>query len=74
VLDSFDINWRKTSTILLDNASIHRAKETLQTYNDLGLPIMFLAPYSFKMAPVEKLFAYVKNRDLNPLVARAYSR
>jgi transposase len=35
---------------------------------------MFLAPYSFKMAPVEKLFAYVKNKDLNPLVARAYSR
>jgi transposase len=35
---------------------------------------MFLAPYSFKMAPVEKLFSYVKNRDLNPLVAKAYSR
>jgi hypothetical protein len=35
---------------------------------------MYLAPYSFKMAAVEKLFSFVKNRDLNPLVARAYSR
>jgi transposase len=43
-------------------------------FETLRLPIMFLAPYSFRMATVEKLFAYVKNRDLNPLVARAYSR
>jgi transposase len=35
---------------------------------------MFLAPYSFKMAAVERLFAFIKNRDLNPLVAKAYSR
>jgi transposase len=36
--------------------------------------MMFLAPYSFKMAAVERLFAFLKNRDLNPLVAKAYSR
>jgi transposase len=36
--------------------------------------MMFLAPYSFKMAAVERLFAFIKNRDLNPLVAKAYSR
>jgi transposase len=40
----------------------------------MGLPIMFLAPYSFKMAAVEKLFAVVKNRDLNPLVVKSYSK
>jgi hypothetical protein len=73
-LDSRVINWRSTSTLLLDNASIHRARDTLQTYDELGLPVMFLAPYSFKMAPVEKLFSFVKNRDLNPLVMKAYSR
>jgi transposase len=39
-----------------------------------GLPVMFLAPYSFKMDAVEKLLSFIKNRDLNPLVARAYSR
>ena len=35
---------------------------------------MFLAPYSFNMAAVEKLFSFIKNRDLNPLATRAYSR
>ena len=74
LLDARDRNWRASSTILLDNASIHRSKEALAAYEALGLPIMFLAPYSFRLAPVEKLFAFVKNRDLNPLVARAYSR
>jgi hypothetical protein len=73
-LDARLINWRSTSTLLFDNASIHRAKDSLQTYEELGLPVMFLAPYSFKMAPVEKLFSYIKNRDLNPLVAKAYSK
>jgi transposase len=46
----------------------------MSNFKTLGLPIMFLAPYSFRMAAVEKLFAFVKNRDLNPLVARAYSK
>jgi DNA-binding Xre family transcriptional regulator len=73
-LDARIIDWRTNSTLLLDNASIHRAKDSLQVYNEMGLPVMFLAPYSFKMAAVEKLFSFVKNRDLNPLVVKAYSR
>ena len=35
---------------------------------------MYLGPYQFKMAPVEHFFAYLKNRDLNPLNTRAYSK
>jgi hypothetical protein len=73
-LDSRDRDWRARSTLLLDNASIHRSKETLASFESMGLPIMFLAPYSFKMAAVEKLFAVVKNRDLNPLVVKSYSK
>ncbi len=46
-LDARVINWRDTSTLLIDNASIHRAKDSLKTYDELGLPVMFLAPYSF---------------------------
>jgi len=59
---------------LLDNASIHRSRAAKAHLEAMGLPLMYLAPYSFKMAAVEKLFSFVKNRDLNPLVARAYSR
>ena len=59
---------------MLDNASIHRSRAAKAHFEAMGLPLMYLVPYSFKMAAVEKLFSFVKNRDLNPLVARAYSR
>ncbi len=35
---------------------------------------MYLGPYSFNMAAVEIFFSFIKNRDLNPLAIRAYSR
>jgi transposase len=73
-LDSLDSEWRGSTTLLLDNASIHRAKDSLSNFEEMRLPIMFLAPYSFDMAAVEKLFAFAKNRDLNPLVTQAFSR
>ena len=60
--------------LLMDNASIHRSREALHFYESIKMPVMFLAPYSFEMAAVEKLFSFVKNRDLNPLSARSYSR
>ena len=59
---------------MLDNASIHRSRAGKAHFEAIRLPLMYLAPYSFKMAAVEKLFSFVKNRDLNFLVARAYSR
>jgi transposase len=46
----------------------------MEGLKSMGVPIMFLAPYSFNMAAVEKLFSFVKNRDLNPLAIRAYSK
>ena len=72
-LDVEDPAWRKKLVFLLDNASIHRSRETLEYMKAFGIPVMFLAPYSFKMAAVEKLFAFVKYRDLNLLTVRAYS-
>ncbi len=74
ILDSRDPDWRKSCTLLLDNASMNRSEVTRTHFREFGLPIMYLAPYSFKMAAVEKLFAIVKNRDLNPLVSKTYSR
>ncbi len=73
-MDSEDLDWRKNSVILVDNASIHRSLEALTHQEEFGLNIMFLAPYSFQMAAVEKLFSVMKRRDLNPLVIRAYSK
>jgi hypothetical protein len=59
---------------LIDNASFHRSEKAFEGYQKMGLPIMFLGAYSFNMAAVEKLFSFIKNRDLNPLASRAYSR
>jgi transposase len=58
----------------LDNASFHKSERAIEGYKNMGIPILFLGPYSFNMAAVEMLFSFVKNRDLNPLAVRAYSR
>ena len=66
-LDSLDINWRKSNVFVLDNAAYHRSEATRRLMDQLRIPVLYLGPYHFRMAPVEMLFNYVKNRDLNPL-------
>ena len=66
--------YRKKTWIMLDNARFHRSKFMMEKYTDYGIPILFLGPYHFNMAPVEMMFAYIKNRDLNKLQTRANSR
>ena len=43
----------------------------MKKYRHLKLPLMFLGPYQFKLAPIELMFSHIKNRDLNPLRTRA---
>ena len=66
-LDSLDVHWRKTTVIMLDNAAYHRGVATQKVMDQLKIPVLYLGPYHFRMAPVEMLFNYVKSRDLNPL-------
>jgi transposase len=42
----------------------------LENIRMINIPIMYLGPYHYKMAPIEIFFAYIKNRDLNPLKTR----
>ena len=35
---------------------------------------MFLGPYHFKLAPMELMFSFIKNRNLNPLRSRANTK
>ncbi len=72
--DDDNKDWSKITTTLLDNVSIHRARADKAHFDAMELPLMYLAPYSFKIAAVEKLFFFVKNLGLNPLVARTCSR
>ena len=66
LLDRRDSTWRQHTIILLDNSSTHRSRLLLRRLEMLKVPIFFLGPYHFNLAPAEKFFAYVKNFDLNP--------
>jgi hypothetical protein len=66
VLDAKDSNWRDYTTLLMDNAPYHKGKLFTENTKRMQLPIAFLGPYQFKMAPVELVFAYIKKFNLNP--------
>jgi len=73
-LDGEDPNWREKTVILLDNASYHRSVQVLDQMRVLKLPVLFLGPYHFRMAPIEMAFNFIKNHDLNPLKTSGTSR
>ncbi len=66
VLEAKDGNWRDYTTLLMDNAPYHKGRIFTENVKRMLLPIAFLGPYQFKMAPVEQVFAYIKKFDLNP--------
>jgi transposase len=59
--------WRSSTVIMMDNAPYHRSAFVRQKLEDLKVPIMFLGPYHFRLAPIELFFSYIKQMDLNPL-------
>jgi transposase len=65
-LESENRSWREQTVLLLDNASYHRASMLREKFQLIQLPILFLGPYQFQLAPIERFFAYIKARDLNP--------
>ena len=46
--------------VILDNASVHKGKSTLETISGVGTLVRFLPPYSPDQTPIEELFAEVK--------------
>jgi DDE superfamily endonuclease len=73
-LNEGNINWRKDTIIMLDNASYHRSNFVRQKLERFKIPIIYMGPYQFKMAPVELFFSYIKSKDLNPLKSKLTSR
>ena len=60
--------------IVLNNPHYHRSRVMTAWCRELKLPLMFLGPYQYSMAPVELLFSFMKNRDLNPGKTRSASK
>ena len=44
----------------MDNCSIHHVQPVLDAFNQAGIVVLFLPPYSPDMNPVENVFSYIK--------------
>ena len=66
LLDLDNEDWRESTVIVLDGATIHRGWEARKMYAALRLPVMIAGPYGYDAAVVEKLHAFLKLGDLNP--------
>jgi hypothetical protein len=65
-LDRQRANWRNDTIILLDNAPYHTAETTMKLLERLRIPVMFLGPHSYNIAPCEIFFAKFKSVNINP--------
>ena len=57
-------------TIIMDNASFHKADELHSIANEVDCQILFLPPYSPDLNPIEKVWANIKNK-LRKLIKKA---
>jgi hypothetical protein len=63
-MDGVDPKWREHSVIMLDNAPYHRSAAVRKTMSELKLPMLYLGPYDFHLAPIEMAFCFIKGHDL----------
>ena len=47
-------------TVILDNASFHKSPKTKELLESVGCKLLFLAPYSPDLNPIEKFWANMK--------------
>ena len=49
-LDKIRPTWREKTVVLLDGASYHNSKATVQIFEQFRIPVMFLGPHSYNVA------------------------
>lgn len=67
--DDLSLNIQKKTVVVLDNASIHRAKKVtklLECWQKRGLYIFFLPPYSPQLNIAERLWKEIKEGWIKP--------
>ena len=64
-LDKENPGWRDDTVFLLDGAKYHTGSEIRQYMRKLELEVIWSAPYSYTTAPIEMVFASLKNGELN---------
>ena len=51
---------------MLDGAVWHTSKHSIEVYEELNIPVIIAAPYSYDGCPIELFFASLKQGNLNP--------
>lgn len=59
-MHSFDGSSPK-SVLIMDNCSVHHVQEIQDLLSSVGIPILYLPPYSPDYNPLEEAFSYIKN-------------
>lgn len=49
------------SIVIMDNCSIHHVSEIKTLFDNVGIPVFFLPPYSPDYNPIEETFSYIKS-------------
>lgn len=68
-LDAFSLQIKKPTVVVLDNARVHTAKKIKERFNawqNRGLYIFYLPPYSPHLNIIERLWKELKGRWLKP--------
>lgn len=68
-LDRFSLQLTKYTMIILDNASVHKSKKMQERFGywqQRGLYIFFLPPYSPQLNLIERLWKEIKKGWLRP--------
>lgn len=53
---------KQGDVLILDNASFHKSKTTIELIEKAGFEVLFLPPYSPDLNPIEKFWANFKRR------------
>lgn len=68
-LDKFSFEVKKKTVVVLDNASVHRnkkIKEIRKIWEDRGMFLFYLPPYSPELNPAEILWRILKGKWIRP--------
>ena len=65
-LDKDRPDWREKTILMLDSAPYHTSATVTSHMKNLKIKYTFTGPRCYAGSPCEKLWAHLKDRDLNP--------
>ena len=66
-LDKDYENWRSNHILVLDNCSSHKTLKMREIFIAAGFTVLFTAPASYVVSPVEGMFALIKKINMDEI-------